>query len=998
LALHPKIKIWANAKPTRITKQDRPNWKRNFPKNFNLLKGNFLTASTIQLNEKAALAEAQRCLKCLDAPCEKGCPGHINIKDFIASIANKNYYGAAKTILSDNPLGFTCGMICPTSELCSSCCNLSTTEEGPINIQGLQAFAVDVFRQMNVPQIRDPSKDWSKLDDSYKTKIALIGGGPASMSCATFLARLGYSDITIFEKNDRIGGATEFDIPQPRLPQDITDFEVKLLTDLGVKIKYNSALGRDFTVESLKKDGYEVIFYGIGQPNPQRQKVFDGLTEKEGFYTSKDFLPLVTRASKPGCSNCNVQLSKLHGTVIVLGAGDVAMDCASMAIRCGAKKVYVAFRRGTTQIRAVKEEYLRVMDEQCELMPRVVVKQIITKDGKISAVEFHKTDVEGSKVIIDEESLIRMKCDFIISAFGCTLNDSEVVKASLPLKINDWGLVEVNDEMQTEVPYIFAGGDIIGNGTVIEAVNDGKVASWNMHRYIQSLHKKEVPKEPQLPRFFTEIDTVDLSIEVAGMKFPNPFGIASGPASSNEEQIRRAFECGWGFAVTKTFTVDKHICTNCAPRISRGTTTDKRGPHQSAFLNIDLITEKSANYWIRTIKNLKRDFPDRILIAAIVGQYTKEHWIKLAKHCEEAGADALELSLSCPQENVKKGEEGKVVGEDPQLVKQLCQWVRSAVKIPFFCKLTPNITDVVPIARAAIEGGATGVTATNTVKGIMEVRPDATCWPAVGDEQLTTVGGLSGNAIKPIALKAVAYVAKGIKDAKILATGGIDSAKTALEFIYCGAQVCQISSAIQNQDLSIVEDYITGLKALMYLSAHAKSYKGWIGQSPPPLKMKYDLYSGKELPKFGNYEKQRREILQKEIEQKGLIQDIPIIPVIERDPSVKVPPLSKFVGRALPKIVKFDDFGDVAEKHAVAKINRDLCINCGKCFMSCQDCGFMAIHFDRVKRLPRVDVNKCTGCGLCTSICPINDCIVMVPREGRYIPDRGIPLDPNNPF
>ena len=199
------------------------------------------------MSERGALKEAARCLKCADAPCQKSCPTQLDIKSFITSIANKNYYGAAKAIFSDNPLGLTCGMVCPTSDLCVGGCNLQATEEGGINIGGLQQFATEVFKQMGVHQIVPPNVKPLKHPNK---KIALLGGGPASLSCATFLGRLGYKDITIFEKRSYLGGLSSSEIPQYRLPIDVVNFEIALVKDLGVRFELNRALStKDLTVK-----------------------------------------------------------------------------------------------------------------------------------------------------------------------------------------------------------------------------------------------------------------------------------------------------------------------------------------------------------------------------------------------------------------------------------------------------------------------------------------------------------------------------------------------------------------------------------------------------------------------------------------------------------------------------------------------------------------------------------------------------------------------------
>lgn len=192
--------------------------------------------------------------------------------------------------------------------------------------------------------------------ESFRVKIALIGCGPASISCATFLARLGYSNITIFEKEHYIGGLSSSEIPQYRLPFDVVSFEINLMKDLGVRVETGKALGRDLSIKSLQNDGYQAIFVGIGLPQPKKLKIFESLNSQNGFFTSKDFLPLVAKASKPGLCNCKSTLPQLRGIVIVLGAGDTAFDCATSALRCGAKKVFVVFRRGFTNIRAVPEE------------------------------------------------------------------------------------------------------------------------------------------------------------------------------------------------------------------------------------------------------------------------------------------------------------------------------------------------------------------------------------------------------------------------------------------------------------------------------------------------------------------------------------------------------------------------------------------------------------------------------------------------------------------
>jgi dihydropyrimidine dehydrogenase (NADP+) len=175
-------------------------------------------------------------------------------------------------------------------------------------------------------------------------------------------------------------------------------------------------------------------------------------------------------------------------------------------------------------------------------------------------------------------------------------------------------------------------------------------------------------------------------------------------------------------------------------------------------------------------------------------------------------------------------------------VRNICLWVRDAVKIPFFAKLTPNVTEVVHIARAAYEGKADGVTAINTVSGLMGLRDDGSAWPSVGREQKTTYGGVSGNAIRPMALRAVSAIARALPGFPILATGGIDSAEVGLQFIQAGASLLQVCSAVHNQDYTLIDDYNSGLQTLLYLKS--LNMPGWQGQSPPTPKH----HKGKPVP------------------------------------------------------------------------------------------------------------------------------------------------------
>uniref|UniRef100_A0A672SFL4 Dihydropyrimidine dehydrogenase [NADP(+)] n=1 Tax=Sinocyclocheilus grahami TaxID=75366 RepID=A0A672SFL4_SINGR len=928
LALNPRVQTHAVLLSTAMKKMEKKHWKRNTEKSCEScvkLENNFDDIKHTTLSERGALREA------------------VRTKVLVVVV---NYYGAARTILSDNPLGLTCGMVCPTSDLCVGGCNLYASEEGPINIGGLQQFATEVFKQMGVPQIRNPDlPPPDQIPESYHSKIALIGCGPASISCGSFLARLGYDDITIFEKQRFIGGLSSSELPQFRLPH----------------------------------------------------MLFDGLSTEQGFYTSKDFLPLVAKASKPGMCRCHSALPELHGTVIVLGAGDTAFDCATSALRCGARRVFVVFRKGFTNIRAVPEEMELAKEEKCEFLPFLSPREVLLKAGRVHGMEFCRTEqTESGQWVEDEEQIIRLKADYIMSAFGSLMNDPTVIEAMAPIRLNRWGLPELDPEsMQTSEPWVFAGGDVAGlANTTVEAVNDGKQASWHMHRYLQSIFGRTVSGPPQLPLFYSPIDTVNISVKMCGITFPNPFGLASAPPTTSTTMIRRAFEQGWGFALTKTFSLDKDLVTNVSPRIVRGTTSGPLfGPGQGSFLNIELISEKTAAYWCQSVTELKADFPDNIVISSIMCSYNKADWTELAKMAEDSGADALELNLSCPHGMGERGM-GLACGQDPELVRNICRWVRQAVRIPFFAKLTPNVTNIVDIAKAAQEGGADGVTATNTVSGLMGLKADGSPWPGIGRGRRTTYGGVSGNAIRPIALRAVSAIAKALPGFPILATGGIDSAESGLQFLHAGATVLQVCSAVQNQDFTVIEDYCTGLKALLYLKS-IEELQDWDGQSPPTARHQkgkpvatLQEVKGRCLPSFGPYLQEKKEAIANHKKKLRDFTDNTVSTQGMRFQYICVFYAQDVIAKALKHIGAFQELN--IEEQVQALIDPEMCVNCGKCYMTCNDAGYQAIVFDPETHLPTIQ-NSCTGCTLCLSVCPIVDCIKMVARTTPYVPKRGLP-------
>merc|ERR1712000_664953 len=312
------------------------------------------------------------------------------------------------------------------------------------------------------------------------------------------------------------------------------------------------------------------------------------------------------------------------------------------------------------------------------------------------------------------------------------------------------------------------------------------------------------------------------------------------------------------------------------------------------------------------------------------------------------------------------------------------RWVAEATTLPFFPKMTPNITEVATIARAAMKGGATGVTAVNTISTLHDMKSNGEPWPAVGTRKETTFGGQSGNANRPVALRAVASISTKVPNTPIMATGGISSADNVIDFLHCGASVVQICSAIQNQDFTIIDDYISALKAHLYFQSRA-DLREWNRQHPPPPPPPEEAISRPTRFGKGLYERWAK---RQEEERQRVAKGVEEFKYHKPQPEGKVPKLNDIIGKSLKHIGTYTHLSQ--EEQAVAIIDENICVNCGKCYMACADSAYQAIEFDAETHMPRVLPDKCTGCGLCAAVCPILDCITMVPKKIPHEVQRGI--------
>jgi len=310
-------------------------------------------------------------------------------------------------------------------------------------------------------------------------------------------------------------------------------------------------------------------------------------------------------------------------------------------------------------------------------------------------------------------------------------------------------------------------------------------------------------------------EEVDLSVNFCGVQFKNPFILSSAPPTTTGEMMGRAFEAGWAGGVTKTLVVDADSIVNVTPRLASlsfpGPTNEPKKIY--AFENIELVTDRSFSVWLKEIEELRKKYPEHVVIASIMDDASKpDGWQHMAKKCEEAGAHIIELNMSCPHGMPERGM-GSAIGQNVELAGRVAGWTVEAVDIPVMAKMTPNVTDVGLVAKSCVDAGSQAISAINTVASIIGVDLE-TLIPKPSVAGYSAHGGLSGGAIKPIALKAIATIAKAV-NAPISGIGGISTWEDAAEFLLLGASTLQVCSAVMAQGYGIIEDLLDGLQNYM---------------------------------------------------------------------------------------------------------------------------------------------------------------------------------------
>ncbi len=419
----------------------------------------------------------------------------------------------------------------------------------------------------------------------------------------------------------------------------------------------------------------------------------------------------------------------------------------------------------------------------------------------------------------------------------------------------------------------------------------------------------------------------DLSCNIAGVKSPNPFWLASAPPTDKQYNVERAFEAGWGGVVWKTLGEAGPPIVNVCSRYGA---VDYNGTRMMGLNNIELITDRPLEVNLEEIAAVKKAWPDRAMIVSLMVPCNERAWKDILQAVEQTGCDGVELNFGCPHGMSERGM-GSAVGQVPEYIQDVTGWCKLHSSLPVFVKLTPNITDIRYPARAAHAGGADAVSLINTINSITGIDLDSFS-PEPSVNGRGAHGGYCGPAVKPIALSMVSEIARDPQTAglPISGIGGISTWRDAAEFIALGCGSVQVCTAVMHFGFKIVDDLIDGLNNWMDDHGHAS--------------------------------------------------------------------LESFRGKAVPNVTDWNQL-DLNYK-TVAHIDQDKCIQCGLCYISCEDTSHQSISRTRDqngKRIYEIIEEECVGCNLCYLVCPVENCITMVEV------DTGKPYlnwsdHPNNPL
>lgn len=724
--------------------------------------------------------EASRCLGCFDAPCSTGCDADVDVKQVVRLIAFGDIQGAADVVRQANVFGGVCARVCNADGTCMRRCTRSLLD-APVDIPGLQWFALETaYRQGARPLPVGPDRGRS---------VAVVGAGPAGLATAAELRRLGHRAV-LFEASSRPGGLLTCGIPPYRLPRDLVQQEIDAVLRTGVELHLEHPV--EAPDELLRS--YDAVIIATGLSRYSRLGV-DG-EDLEGVFPAAWLLDGTVK---------DVGLRPM-----VVGGGNTAMDAATMAIRLAGSegRVSVLYRRGVQQMPAYPHERRTATEEGVIVRPLTVVERILgDREGKVALVRCRAVD-QGRSDSSGRPSPVELSGGtFDLPATSVIVAAGEEPDPDL---LDRFGLTEAeprgDHEGRTEREKVYVAGDIVGGPrTVAWAVRSGVRAARAVEADLRCGSEAE--------RVFPVLGpAADLSVDLLGRRLINPFLLAAAPCTNDLEMARAGLAAGWAGLVFKTIAVEE---TEIDLKYPMAAVVSGGGPAMAGLGNIDLLSEARLEHVAERIKALKEEFPDRMLMASIMGE-TRAQWQRLARGLGAAGVDAIECSFACPQGTLGI-RPGAMLGQDPTLARTVARWVKDAAgDVPVVVKITSQVSDVSDIARAVAEGGADAVCAAGSIPGLPGVDVEtAIPLPSIGGK--ATYSGISGPAILPFSLRTVSEVARAIS-VPVIASGGVESWRDAVAMMQLGASAVQVCTAVIRHGFDLVEALCGGLAR--YLERH----------------------------------------------------------------------------------------------------------------------------------------------------------------------------------
>lgn len=429
------------------------------------------------LTEAEAILESNRCVYCYDAPCMHACPTHIDVPSFIKKIASGNLTGSARVIFDANPIGATCARVCPVDVLCEGACVEKTLMERPIEIGRLQRYATDA--------VIEAGRDVLKAGEPNGKSVGIVGSGPAGLSCATYLARLGY-DVTIYERKPQAGGLDTYGMAEYKMSQRVSAEEVGMVERLGVKFLLNTEVGRDISFDELESQ-HDAVFLATGLGATARLNIPG--EDLQGVYDALDFIERIKTR--------DWQSVPVGRTVAVIGAGNTAIDAVTQAKRLGAERVLMIYRRSQREMPAYEYEYELAKRDAVEFWWQTAPVEILanedgTRVGALRCVrmELGEADATGRRAAqVIEGSEFDIPVEMVIKALG-QQKMRELLSSIAGVELDGSGRVVVDKQMmKTGNPKFFAGGDCVNGGReAVDASQMGKLAAQGIHQTLTGTH------------------------------------------------------------------------------------------------------------------------------------------------------------------------------------------------------------------------------------------------------------------------------------------------------------------------------------------------------------------------------------------------------------------------------------------------------------------------------------------------------------------------------